>query len=395
LEKALKKRPVFFEKLPATTQFRDFAKRAVYVDAPTDWFVVITDVIGSTKAIENGRYKDVNAVGVASIVCIQNAVKGMAIPYVFGGDGAIALIPGELEEDVRRALSGMKQLAKSAFDLSLRAGLVPMSELKEAGCEILVGRYAMSEHVSQAFLAGDGVAKAEEWVKDTNKGRRYDVGEGGQPRDVDCSGFECRWQPIRSTNGTIVSVIVEAKGETIASRNDSYAAVIEEIKKILGPLDGVSPVHRNALNLSRNPQDYRQEICIRTKMVAAWRRWVYGAYTWFETMVGRMCLALGITIAGFGERYVEEVVAHSDFRKFDNVLRMVIDVDSRQREEIVSSLEAFHQKGKINYGVHVSSSALMTCAVSNRHGQHIHFVDGADGGYALAARQLKAQKKNL
>ncbi|HXB98558.1 MAG TPA: DUF3095 family protein, partial [bacterium] len=26
-------------------------------------------------------------------------------------------------------------------------------------------------------------------------------------------------------------------------------------------------------------------------------------------------------------------------------------------------------------------------------GQHIHFVDGGDGGYAMAAKQLKAQIK--
>jgi hypothetical protein len=27
--------------------------------------------------------------------------------------------------------------------------------------------------------------------------------------------------------------------------------------------------------------------------------------------------------------------------------------------------------------------------------QHLHFVDGSDGGYALAARQLKEQLKGL
>ena len=36
----------------------------------------------------------------------------------------------------------------------------------------------------------------------------------------------------------------------------------------------------------------------------------------------------------------------------------------------------------------------MTCVVpSYKDGTHIHFIDGGDGGYAMAAKQLKAQLK--
>lgn len=44
------------------------------------------------------------------------------------------------------------------------------------------------------------------------------------------------------------------------------------------------------------------------------------------------------------------------------------------------------------YGLHQSDSALMTCSLfSLEESEHIHFIDGSDGGYALAARQLKQQ----
>jgi Protein of unknown function (DUF3095) len=39
---------------------------------------------------------------------------------------------------------------------------------------------------------------------------------------------------------------------------------------------------------------------------------------------------------------------------------------------------------------------MMTCLVfSLQESRHVHFIDGADGGFALAALQLKAQLQNL
>ena len=47
--------------------------------------------------------------------------------------------------------------------------------------------------------------------------------------------------------------------------------------------------------------------------------------------------------------------------------------------------------GQITYGIHESSQALMTCLVFSLAGNHVHLIDGADGGYALAAKQMKQQ----
>ena len=45
--------------------------------------------------------------------------------------------------------------------------------------------------------------------------------------------------------------------------------------------------------------------------------------------------------------------------------------------------------------MHKSREALLTCIVFSYNGNHVHFVDGSDGGYAMAARGLKAQLKSL
>ena len=42
----------------------------------------------STRAIAEGRYKDVNMIGAACINAVLNISRKKSVPYVFGGDGA-------------------------------------------------------------------------------------------------------------------------------------------------------------------------------------------------------------------------------------------------------------------------------------------------------------------
>ncbi len=93
--------------------------------------------------------------------------------------------------------------------------------------------------------------------------------------------------------------------------------------------------------------------------------------------------------------YTEEMVENTDFRKFDGILRMVIDGSEAQYGDLREYLEGQHREGRLAYGMHRSREALLTCIVFSYNGNHVHFVDGSDGGYAIAARGLKAQLKSL
>ncbi len=57
----------FYRDLRAFSDARQICDAHHYTEVPDGWVVVITDVEGSTKAIEAGRYKDVNLVGAATI----------------------------------------------------------------------------------------------------------------------------------------------------------------------------------------------------------------------------------------------------------------------------------------------------------------------------------------
>ncbi len=104
-------------------------------------------------------------------------------------------------------------------------------------------------------------------------------------------------------------------------------------------------------------------------------------------------------MAGFAMRfkvgrwggYKNILVDSTDHEKFDDTLRMVISGKSSQREKLRAYLEEQRQAGRLVYGMHTSTHALMTCVVFDYFGRQVHFVDGARGGYTLAAREMKLQ----
>ena len=65
----------FYSSLTSFDEFSGVGELDQYVRMPDDWVVLTSDVIGSTKAIEAGRYKQVNMVGAASIMCVLNVCE--------------------------------------------------------------------------------------------------------------------------------------------------------------------------------------------------------------------------------------------------------------------------------------------------------------------------------
>ena len=90
--------------------------------------------------------------------------------------------------------------------------------------------------------------------------------------------------------------------------------------------------------------------------------------------------------------YRGELRSNTDFRKYDGILRMVLDVSERQAELIEEFLQREHQIGRLIYGVYLADTALMTCMVfSLEQSKHVHFIDGSDGGFARAALEFKSR----
>ena len=111
--------------------------------------------------------------------------------------------------------------------------------------------------------------------------------------------------------------------------------------------------------------------------------------TWFAWLIMRT----GARVGGFDPaRYRREVAANADVRKYDDHLRMTIDCTTALADRPEAALERARAEGILNYGLHRQPAAVMTCFVPTAGtSDHLHFIDGAAGGYALAARAMKAR----
>lgn len=380
----------FFRDVPEITEFRELFDTERYAPAPRSALIVLTDVRDSTRAIEAGRYRDVNALGVASIVAMCNALPGLELPYVFGGDGATFLIPSGRRAAAERALRGVRRLAESTFDLELRASIVPVSELFDAGHAARVARHRQSPHTRLAAFSGSAFSQAERWAKDPERGPRYEVSAEGES-EATFEGFECRWQPLGSRRGNTVSLLVCALSKDEAGRAQTYRGVLRSFERIVDA-EGCSPVSENRLRFAGFWGDYSIEARIRSQVKAGPAYEAAHQRARKQTLVGSVLGSFRLRAGGFdGRRYKTELVANSDFRKFDETLRMVVDLNKAEQYRFESKLAAEHRAGRLAYGMHRSPAALVTCLVRSYDGDHVHFVDGSDGGYALAAKQMKAQ----
>lgn len=386
----------FYRQLSVLTSFTDATDFRHYVEVPDDWSVIVTDVIGSTKAIEAGQYKNVNTVGVASIAAVSNVDKSIDLPFVFGGDGATFAVPNSLIPGVRLALLGAKRLAREGFGLDLRLGIVSAKELRAAGHWVRIAKVQMSPNILQPALAGRGWEEAERLVKSAETADQYAIVARPDETDyaADFTGFECRWQGVKSFRDHKLALLVLATNKDPNANMTIYKDVLERLHKIYGNVEDFHPLRSDSLRLSLAVKGVAPEATVQTLGKGAIARLIYSLKSIALNAYGSTLFRHKIkTKVLDGSTYRQDVVDNSDFRKFDGMLRMVIDGDDAQAALLAAYLDGELNAGHLVYGMHKSGEALVTCIVKNYSGNHTHFVDGSDGGYALAARELKARLK--
>lgn len=371
----------FYEKLPGFSNFLEITANRHYEVVPADWHVVLTDVKGSTRAIEEGRYKDVNTIGAASISVVMESLR-KPVPFVFGGDGATLLVHADDLEQVLEVLGRLQRLAEAQFGFILRVGQMPVGEILRSGGRVEVAKFELVAGRSVALFRGGGLTEAERRIKQNATEVRPPEPSDS---DIELKGLSCRWNPLKSSRGRILSLLVQAR----RNPEQVYTRFLAKFNEIYGGRpEEANPVKSEVLDYKNIAECARDETRFHSKK---------STWNWLKRMfqIVFAVLVFKHRMPAFlfdSLRYLRSLPAHSDHRKFDDMIRMVIDCTPEQVAKIQEYLEHQRLEGELFYGLHLSREALMTCYVQDiEESGHIHFIDGGDGGYAMAAKQLKSQ----
>jgi hypothetical protein len=372
----------FYDTLPILDDFAEAVKIENYHPLPDGWVVGFSDVVASTQAVAQGRYKTVNMVGAGVIAAVSNALKRQSFPFVFGGDGASFAVSAADADAAAQALAAMACFSQAEFQIELRAAMLPVGEIRTAGRDVRVARFGASPHCAYAMFAGGGIA----WFEKQVKLGRYALTPALAGARPDLTGLSCRWSVAPARRGVILSLIVAPRGE-----DPRFASLVEEVVGIvLSAADAGSPITVESLSVAEPGAAVGLEASaakasgasrLRSQLAALKNYLTAAVFYRFKLRTGSFDMTT----------YVGDVAANTDFRKFDDTLRMTLDCSEAFADALEARLAAAQEYA--DYGTFRQSGAQLTCFVPSYGDRgHVHFVDGADGGYAMAATAMKARR---
>lgn len=374
----------FYHSLPANKMRLSslLLKDELFKNVPDNWHVIITDIKGSTQAVDAGQHEAVNLIASGSIVTILNIAfdNNITVPFFFGGDGATFLVPEVLIKRLMEALALYKSNTLDNFNLDLRTGTIPVSEIYEAGHRIIIAKFSSSESFSIPVVLGSGLDYAEHLIKTEQEKAITTIGN----EVPDLTGMQCRWDkiPPPENKEEIVTLLVVA--QNVALQATVFSKILKEIDTIYGSPEKRQPISVGKLKLKTTFNRLEAEMKARLgaiKWLELLRNWIvnwYG-YIYFRTKSGK--------------KYLRTLVEMSDTLVIDGKINTVISGNAIQRQALRRILDEMEAKGEIIFGIHTSSASIMSCYVRNLEDSHVHFVDGAEGGYTKASQMLKSQMR--
>lgn len=352
---------------------------------PTSWFVVITDVEESTLAVQNGLHNEVNLAAIGSIIAVLNEIKknyeGTKTPYFFGGDGATFIIPKNVHDAVLKVLNNHSQNIRKSLGLYLRVGSIAVNEIYENNYDIKIAKLKLNKYLTIPIILGNGLNYAEDIIKS----RAIRTNDIKYPPKVNLNGMECRWDEIAPPveRQKIICLLINCSIEK--EQAAIYSKIVTEIELIFGNLNTRQPITSPKLKLDTAIAKIKKEMYARIGKY----NWLYLIKNWFITILGSYYFEYLKT----GKEYLYKVSQLTNTLMIDGNINTVIAGNDSQIKQLQAFLDKLETKKKIVYGIHITHASVMSCYVEDRIENHIHFVDGTEGGYTAAASSLKSKMR--
>ena len=376
----------FYEDLPVRTEALSklLGKEKLFTAVPTDWQVIVIDVMGSTRAVAAGRHHDVNLAATGGIITVLNYLKThhdrLAVPYFFGGDGATFIVPATTAAPLVEALDNYRRHIKRQLKLLLRVGALAVADVYADGATIRIARSALNELYVIPVVLGNGLKQAESRIKATF---RDAAARAAELAELDLSGMECRWNEIAPPRDEEQILVLLVSSEEDAYQGRIYGRVISLIDRIFGSLDQRRPVGSNRLRLNLGL------VNVANEMYASLGRFSirYLLRNWLATLYGPWYFKR----TEAGKNYLARISQLTDSLMLDGNINTVVSGTDARIKALTAALDEMERAGEIVFGYHVTHASVMSCYVRDHDEDHVHFLDGTEGGYTSAARMLKAK----
>jgi len=376
--------PHFYSELPVNTiSISDLvADKSLFSEVPEDWHVLIADIKDSTRAIKNGKHNEVNLVATGSIIAVLNIVysEKIKVPFFFGGDGATILVPSKYLKSAMSALEKHRKNTLKNFGFELKVGHLSVKEIYKEKIELIIAKAQINDIFNIPVILGSGLQYAESLIKNEDPLKKGNFQMDDSPLNLD--GMQCKWDKIKPPEETqeVVSLLVTGCGDQDPSK--IFSEVLKAIDEIYGSATRRKPISVKRLRLKASFKKVNSEMHAKLGRFDGF----YFLKNLMKANFGKFYLKNSKT----GKRYLQKLVELTDTLTIDGRINTVIIGTSEQRISLISFLDQLERSNKIKYGLHVSQESVMSCYVRDMGtNEHIHFVDGSDGGYTRAANSLK------
>lgn len=368
-------------KLPVPEVFRS----NYFVNVPVDWHIIIADVKNSTAAVNAGKHNDVNLVAAGSLIVALNIAHqhNIELPFFFGGDGGTVIVPEEILTEVIAGLNAHNLNTLKNFNLEMHVGSIRVKDALDKGHSLKIAKVQFGKGFNKAIVLGNGLNFAESTIKQASKNNQVE-----DISDLNLTGLECRWDKVKapSEENEIVCYLISATRPE--QQIDVYREVLLKIDEIYGSIEKRNPLSTDRLKLLLSFDKIKREMMVKYNKF----RLNYITKALVNTFIGRLYFKYNWNVNNLrGKEYLDQVISNADTLTIDGRINTIITGMMDKRILFVKYLSAQQKEGNLIFGHHISKESIMTCYIENRDAKHIHFVDGADGGYTEAAKEFKRQ----
>lgn len=215
--------------------------------------------------------------------------------------------------------------------------------------------------------------------------------EGVTTEDLNLTGLECRWNKISPPVAEAYNICYLIETIDPDKQAAIYTDVLKKMEAVYGDAQMRNPLSPERLQGMLNLRNVKRE------MLARFGKWRLGHFqSGAGSSSGKLLSQTQLAYPRAKRRRIL-TATHCSRRHANGGRRIntIVCASSNKHNEFLQYLSHQEASGLLIFGHHVSKESVMTCYIEDRRDKHIHFVDGADGGYTEAAKEFKAKLQKL